>query len=442
MMTKKMVNNFEAILISENYNPPLPSQQSKFFRFLKKTAKITASVLGGMALLYGSFEASRHLLFKQFGLPKYEDNGLAILISHGTNGYPVLEDSTITDIKAEISKPPYSLLINSDTASRLLSKLGQITDDDLKPFAELLLPAYINRVESALGQRANIVIEGATKEDYLRVLNDPQIQSIVTFGHGEWSGFSVTPKKRFISDINDPNFGKYKEVDEKITAEDLLKVNPNPKTGYFLNHSCGKDFGPAFLIRVNDKEQLEQRLRETVASYGAAIITEDDSNFSYASEYGEFYYDVRFKIEFPNTFRNRDYLPLEELVREKLKLEGSANTFHVPMSLRMIAGMGEYGVPNETVELHTGPLAEDKIYTEKSRLLLAEINSIAAEYIAAPEDWVLGSNIFRPENIYHGVGRVNPLIWLINPLGGYRGKAQEPQVAVKIIDKYVLGHHK
>ncbi len=136
------------------------------------------------------------------------------LLSLGTGGiaglFSYLE---LFSRNLEYKKDGLAILISFE-----LGKLPKITKD----IGEKFIFAYVQRLEIAFGQKANIVKPAATKEDFINALKNDQIQNIVLFGHGSNDCWNATDQDVLAVEITQ--------------RDDLKNIR---KKGLLVRHTCG-----------------------------------------------------------------------------------------------------------------------------------------------------------------------------------------------------------
>ncbi len=158
--------------------------EGKARKALRKTMKalmVTAAITGtALAGTYAGLKCWGWQLDSEVSRLEHQDDGLAILISYGTHSW---------------------------------------WDEALKPVGQHFIPEYVARVETAFGQKADVVIKGATSQDIYDTLRNDKIQNLVLFGHGTWTSWLATDK-------NVPSFFLSYKIRER-------------RRGYLVRHTCG-----------------------------------------------------------------------------------------------------------------------------------------------------------------------------------------------------------
>ncbi len=131
-----------------------------------------------------------------------------------------------------------------------------ILDTAVKPFLKLYLPGYVARIELAFGQKADVVVKGATRNDFFDVLENDAVQNIVLFGHGGWNSWMATDETVWSHELA----GLFRITNFN---DRRLRLKKQRKTGLLVRHTCGvgREVIPeeiAFLIKPEDWRMVEE----------------------------------------------------------------------------------------------------------------------------------------------------------------------------------------
>ncbi len=204
---------FECEKRKESFSAFLSDQEIAKYRvrlLLKKNAlKPKVKELGIEYQLY-----SRRAFLNRFA--RGSATALIGLLSFGTGGiaglFSYLE---LFSRNLEYKKEGLAVLISFE--------VGDLSPK-LREYGQHFIFAYVQRLEIAFGQKANIVKPAATKQDFFDVLKNNTIQHIVLFGHGSNDTWNAT--------------------DRSVTANELRlrdDVKDIRKTGLLVRHTCGTD---------------------------------------------------------------------------------------------------------------------------------------------------------------------------------------------------------
>jgi hypothetical protein len=346
--------------------------KSRMFRVIKKTARklvVSAAIyaLVGIGLVAGGKVYWHNLRTGAEKLQKKKD-GLAILISYRTNKW---------------------------------------FEPAIVPIGKALIPEYVARVELAFGQKANLVIRGATRKDLLKVLADDRIQNVVLFGHGSWTSWIAT--------------------DSDVTSTSFMSIVKHKKWGLLVRHTCGIDKmhkGRTFDgIKVSRKlSGAERKLNEHLRK----------------NRIGEPYIQVSFGIFGSDTEMRKDRSTQRyNIVFRLMKVEGSETSLGIlrapPPDLKSsnwkvdLEDLQKIEFP-KSVKLAKHPLIVDYLHRRKD--LNEIIGYIRAVHLTVLKSVVsgsklnitLGEGIFDPNKIIIDEGINHPLQWMFNPFGQKNAK--------------------
>ena len=364
------------------------------------------------AILYGgTFTAgtvaglTQHLKQMAADLPLYQDNGLAVLVSYGTSDEELVYNTETKELnfghQPIIIKNPFTGQYVSYSNPHEIDLL--FTDTELKEVGKLFLGAYQSRIELALQQKANLFIEGATKQDLYNVLHDPHLQSVVVLGHGYWSGWQAT--------------------DEFITTIMLEENSWEQKRGYFLRHTCGSSSSePVKVFHLHDHDKKE------ISSYFKFLNQDNGSPLQLSSLYfdnvrGDYYSDITFNLTIPSYY----FGPLQ------------GNLTNFPLSSRVICALGKgndslkkfslaelFGSEKEPEK--SPPAYEEKVkgfqqlhenlsLRQDALELFNNLRYFLGKYILQT-DWEFGTQVFPQENIFGWKRVAYPWDYFRDPFAG------------------------
>ncbi|HIH12032.1 TPA: hypothetical protein HA241_07625 [Candidatus Woesearchaeota archaeon] len=340
-------------------------------KFLKKTVVVSAkTVIALLASGSGLTWALHHALTQLAkGLPSKKD-GLAILISYGVTGF---------------------------------------WDDLLRKNADFFIPMYVARIELAIGQKANVVKKAATGQDFYDVLRDDSIQNIVLFGHGSWYSWQATDMCVISSDLwIEPG-----EVIRDTRGPVYEEGFPQRKKGYLVRHTCGEGRSvqkqKVILIEEGVWNDLQARAEQINNSLSALnyILKIEKKQLPGAPRGGVEYINVSVLT----TVNGRIAIP--DHYAPPLFCFYFRNREDVPFS--------------EEMENIVFVLKNNKPLFIEFKQFIQEVRTVVGKQIELPvEDQpLLGTPVFRRENIKGWDRLTNPIDFMLNVFGQKEKKLDE-----------------